>query len=221
MAAFQSQEGVDGPARKAEPWPSGLAGHIAYMADRDFNDGEHQEVWVMDLADGETIKLTHNHGGNLGEATNTSVFLQDGSRLELPTQMASRPSWSADGGKVAFASTGESGDIWVVETPMPRSRAGAPRGELGLTNAGKLMSSKSLHEILLDELQGGHDHGDRGWIMWVALTAIILALFSSVGVLLAGITSTSLMERTEEILELSKLEGDRLHIGVLRSKHDV
>ncbi|MFP6646159.1 MAG: hypothetical protein VCF24_21755 [Candidatus Latescibacterota bacterium] len=57
--------------------------------------------------------------------------------------------------------------------------------------------------------------------MWVALTAIILALFSSVGVLLAGITSTSLMERTEEILELSKLEGDRLHIEVLRSKHDV
>ena len=29
------------------------------------------------------------------------------------------------------------------------------------------------------------------------------------------------MERTEEILELSKLEGDRLHIEVLRSKHDV
>ena len=83
------------------------------------------------------------------------------------------------------------------------------------------MSSKSLHETLLDELQGGHDHGDRGWIMWVALTAIILALFSSVGVLLAGITSTSLMERTEEILELSKLEGDRLHIEVLRSKHVV
>ena len=57
--------------------------------------------------------------------------------------------------------------------------------------------------------------------MWVALTAIILALFSSVGVLLAGLTSTSLMDRTEEILELSKLEGDRLHIEVLRSKHDV
>ena len=84
------------------------------------------------------------------------------------------------------------------------------------------MSSKSLHETtLLGELQGGHDHGDRGWIRWVALTAIILALFSSVGVLLSGITSTSLMERTEEILELSKLEGDRLHIEVLRSKHDV
>ena len=39
---------------------------------------------------------------------------------------------------------------------------------------------------------------------------------------LAGITSNeSLMERTEEILDLSKLESDRLHIEVLRLKHDL
>ena len=39
---------------------------------------------------------------------------------------------------------------------------------------------------------------------------------------MAGITSNeSLMERTEEILDLSKLESDRLHIEVLRLKHDL
>ena len=70
-----TRTGIDASVRKAEPWPSGLTGHIAYLADRDFNDGKHQEVWVMDLADGETIKLTNNHGGNLVEATNTSVLL--------------------------------------------------------------------------------------------------------------------------------------------------
>ena len=110
-----TRTGIDAPARKAEPWPSGLTGHIAYLADRDFNDGEHQEVWVMDLAGGETIKLTNNHGGNLVKAANTSVLLKNGSRIELPTQMAGRPGWSADGARVAFGSTGESGNIWVVD----------------------------------------------------------------------------------------------------------
>ena len=86
----------------------------------------------------------------------------------------------------------------------------------------EIESGESAHETLLDELQGGGEHGDRAWIRWVALTAMILALFSSVGALLAGITSTeAVMERTEEILELSRLEGDRLHIEILRSKHDL
>ena len=110
-----SKSGIDAPIRETEPWPSGLAGHVAYLADRDFNDGEHQEVWLMDLASGETIKLTQNHGGNLEEAANTSVLLKDGSRAELPALMTGRPSWSPDGSKVAFVSAGESGNIWVVD----------------------------------------------------------------------------------------------------------
>ena len=49
----------------------------------------------------------------------------------------------------------------------------------------EIESGESAHETLLDELQGGGEHGDRAWIRWVALTAMILALFSSVGALLS------------------------------------
>ena len=107
--------GVEAPAPEPAPWPAGLAGHIAYLADRDFNEGEHQEVWVMDLATGQTVKLTHNHGGHLEEGANTSILLRDGKRMELPVRMAGRPGWSADGRRIAFASAGEGGDISVVD----------------------------------------------------------------------------------------------------------
>ena len=50
-------------------------------------------------------------------------------------------------------------------------------------------STESTHESILDELQGKSRHGERPWIKWVALTAMIMALFSAVGALLAGITS--------------------------------
>ena len=81
--------------------------------------------------------------------------------------------------------------------------------------------AESAHEVILDAVQSD-EQDERSWTKWVALTAMVMALFSTVGALLAGITSTeSLMVRTEEILELSRLENDRLHIEILRSKHDL
>ncbi len=49
-----------------------------------------------------------------------------------------------------------------------------------------------------------------------------MALFSAIGALLAGITANdSLMERTEEVLEVSRMANDELHVEVLRTKHEL
>ncbi len=60
------------------------------------------------------------------------------------------------------------------------------------------------------------------WMNHVALSTMVMALLVAIGVLLAGFSADDLMiERTEEILEKSSLESDRLDIEVLKSKHAV
>ncbi|MBT4139524.1 MAG: DUF4337 family protein [Candidatus Latescibacteria bacterium] len=81
-------------------------------------------------------------------------------------------------------------------------------------------SSASVSEAIVDHLQGGSEQ--IGWIKWVALSAMIMALFSAIGALLTGMTANdALMERTEEVLEVSRLASDELHVEVLRSKHEL
>lgn len=81
-------------------------------------------------------------------------------------------------------------------------------------------SSESVSDAIVEHLQGGNGHD--GWIKGVAITAMLMALFSAIGALLAGITSNdSLMERTEEVLEVSRLANDELHVEVLRTKHEL
>lgn len=59
-----------------------------------------------------------------------------------------------------------------------------------------------------------HDH--------VALTTLIMALLAALGGLLAGMTAhEALLERTEEIIGMSSLEGDRLSAETLKSKHEI
>lgn len=60
------------------------------------------------------------------------------------------------------------------------------------------------------------------WHKPVALTTMIMALLAALGGLLAGITaSESLFERTREIIEVSTLEGDRVCVETLKSKHEI
>ncbi|MGA1197624.1 MAG: hypothetical protein ACO36I_14125, partial [Candidatus Latescibacterota bacterium] len=81
-------------------------------------------------------------------------------------------------------------------------------------------SSESVSEAIVEHLQGGSQH--NGWIKWIAVSAMIMALFSAIGALLAGITANdSLMERTEEVLEVSRMANDELHVEVLRTKHEL
>ena len=81
-------------------------------------------------------------------------------------------------------------------------------------------SAEVAHEHIVEETLGRG--GTLGWFRWVAFSAMVMALFSAVGALLAGITANeSLMERTEEILEVSRLEGTRLHVEMLNTKRAV
>ena len=71
------------------------------------------------------------------------------------------------------------------------------------------------------------DSGEAGekhprWHKHVSLTILIMALLSALVAVLAGMTAhQALIERTEEIIELSILEGDRIYVETLRSKHEI
>jgi hypothetical protein len=60
------------------------------------------------------------------------------------------------------------------------------------------------------------------WHQYVALSTMIMALLAAVGGMLAGISSQeALSARTQEIIEMNYLEGDRLYVEILRSRHEI
>jgi hypothetical protein len=60
------------------------------------------------------------------------------------------------------------------------------------------------------------------WHKQVALTTLVMALLAALGALLAGRTANeALLGRTAEIIEMSRLEGDRLSVETLKSKHEI
>ena len=60
------------------------------------------------------------------------------------------------------------------------------------------------------------------WHRQVAFTTMIMALLAAFGGMLAAITaSDALLDRTKEIIELSYLEGDRIYLETLKSKHEI
>lgn len=61
-----------------------------------------------------------------------------------------------------------------------------------------------------------------GWVAWLAISTMVMALFCAVGALMAGITANeAVMERTHEIMEVVNRDRDQIEIEILRSKHDV
>ena len=84
-------------------------------------------------------------------------------------------------------------------------------------------SSELVDELFLESVkedEGAH-RGPR-WHRQVALSSLVLALLAALGGLLAGITAhESLLERTQEVIAVSRLEGDRVSIEVLRAKHEI
>lgn len=85
------------------------------------------------------------------------------------------------------------------------------------------LPTESARDTLLEDLPAPvAEQGADDWVRRVAITAMLLSLLSTVGALMAGLTSTeSLKDRTAEILLLSRLQGERLHIVVLRSKDEI
>lgn len=60
------------------------------------------------------------------------------------------------------------------------------------------------------------------WVKWTAVSAMLMALFSAVGALLAGITANeALLTRTEEIVEVVERNRDQLEIEILISRQEV
>ena len=84
-------------------------------------------------------------------------------------------------------------------------------------------SSELVDELMLESIKedGGTHHAPR-WHRYVALSSLVLALLTALGGLLAGMTAhEAQLERTAEIIEVSRLEGDRVTIEVLAAKHEI
>jgi hypothetical protein len=84
-------------------------------------------------------------------------------------------------------------------------------------------SSELIDELFMESVQGDEGaHKSPSWHKQVALSSLILAVLAALGGLLAGITAhESLFERTQEIIAVSRLEGDRVSVEVLRAKHEI
>jgi hypothetical protein len=84
-------------------------------------------------------------------------------------------------------------------------------------------SSELIDELVMESAKEDKGaHKSPSWHRQVALSSLVLALFTALGGLLAGMTAhEALIERTKEIMEVSRLEGDRVSVEVLRAKHDI
>lgn len=72
----------------------------------------------------------------------------------------------------------------------------------------------------MDSQEVGHGH--PRWHKHVALTTLVMALLTALGAMLAGMSATqSLIQRTQEIIEVDSLEGDRIYVETLKSKHEI
>lgn len=79
-------------------------------------------------------------------------------------------------------------------------------------------STELATEMALEETEGG----SPSWFRGVALTTLVLSVFTAAAALLAGITAHEiLIDRTEEILDSSTAQSDRVSAEVLAAKHDV
>lgn len=86
------------------------------------------------------------------------------------------------------------------------------------TESAELTTELVLEEMEVDEIASRERH----WHKLVALSTLIMALLAAVGGLLSGITAHEAnLEKTEEIISLTILEGDRVSVEVLKAKHDV
>jgi predicted small integral membrane protein len=60
------------------------------------------------------------------------------------------------------------------------------------------------------------------WHRLVAFTTLVLAIFAAISALLAGLSAGEvLVDRTEEIVELTEARGDQIRVEVLRAKHEL
>ena len=84
------------------------------------------------------------------------------------------------------------------------------------------IASELLDEMLMESTKADEAGGGPGWHRQVALSSLVLALLAALAGLLAGLTaSQELHVRTQEIIELTRLENKRVYVEVLRTKHEL
>ena len=84
-------------------------------------------------------------------------------------------------------------------------------------------STELVEELILEAVKEDEaGHRSPRWHRYVALTSLVLALLTALGGLLAGMTAhESLLERTREIIDISRAESDRISVEVLQAKHEI
>lgn len=87
-----------------------------------------------------------------------------------------------------------------------------------LTEITQTAQDAITEEVGSKEVGGVHPE----WHKQVAFTTLIMALLAALGGMLAGISvHQAFVERTKEIIEMSSLEGDRLYVETLKTKHEI
>lgn len=82
-------------------------------------------------------------------------------------------------------------------------------------------SAELAHELATDAHE--HGHADKpNWHRYLAATTLVFALLTAIGALLAGVTAhEALIESSEEAVNVTIIEGDRVSIEVLEAKHEI
>lgn len=82
------------------------------------------------------------------------------------------------------------------------------------------MAADVIRETMAEE--EAEEGGSPPWSRGVAVSTLVMALLAAITALLAGFAAhESLLQRTSEIIEVSYLEGDRVEVEVLKSKHEI
>jgi hypothetical protein len=83
-------------------------------------------------------------------------------------------------------------------------------------------SVELVEELVLESVKEDEAGKSPRWHKQVALSSLVLALLAALAGLLAGLTaSQELHVRTQEIMELTRLENERVSVQVLRTKHEL
>ena len=79
-------------------------------------------------------------------------------------------------------------------------------------------SAEIAAEVALEETQDA----SPSWFRGVAFTTLILSIAAAAAALIAGMTAhEALLDRTEEIVDLTRAESELVVVAVLSSKHDM
>jgi hypothetical protein len=84
-------------------------------------------------------------------------------------------------------------------------------------------STELANELVMEQMEVNEvSFHNRRWHKLVAFSTLIMALLAALGGLLSGITAhEASLEKTEEVISLTVLEGDRVSVEVMKAKHEI